>query len=259
MDESMRNVPRNMRKMGMLLFRDAFAEAAYGENLLCVVHMAHAAEILLKARIAQEDPLSIFYNILALSKKGKNTLKFIDLIENGHTYGYAQLPEELEKKTGIKIERQEQYKEFGKIRNQIVHLSISNTEQALDELTLLYALELLDPLVEKFWGRSVFDFIKNDYFCELNSFISMGFFEEKIKKIHPIDERLRRLLGESSKESLERIEIPSGICFSELEEYNPNEIPNEFYESSLNKSEKYNPPENPDELKENYWKDIEKS
>ena len=57
MDQTIRDIPRNMRRTGMLLFRGAFIEACHGENLLCVVHVAHAAEILLKARIAQEDPL----------------------------------------------------------------------------------------------------------------------------------------------------------------------------------------------------------
>ncbi|MTJ52431.1 hypothetical protein FJR38_07000, partial [Anabaena sp. UHCC 0253] len=56
----MKDVPRNMRLTGMFLFRSALIEASRGEIPMCVVHTAHAAEILLKARIAQEHPLLIF-------------------------------------------------------------------------------------------------------------------------------------------------------------------------------------------------------
>lgn len=201
----MRDVPRNMRKTGMLLFRNAFMEAFHGDKLICIVHAAHAAEILLKARIAEEDPLLMFSKLPTPSKGSKEELSLIELLESGHSLSYKDLPDQLEKTTGIKIERLKQYEEFGKIRNQIIHLSMSNTEKAVDELTLLYSLQLLDPLVESFWGRSVFDFIKNDYFYDRDGFLSSGLLEERIKKIHPIDERLRRLLGEGSRKNIEML------------------------------------------------------
>jgi len=51
----MKDVPQNMRREGMFLFRSALMKASRGETPeLCVVHTAHAAEILLKARIAIE-------------------------------------------------------------------------------------------------------------------------------------------------------------------------------------------------------------
>ncbi|MCC5609432.1 hypothetical protein LC612_22315 [Nostoc sp. CHAB 5834] len=204
--QSMKAVPRNMRKTGMLLFRNAFMEACHGDKLICIVHAAHAAEILLKARIAQEHPLLIFSKLPTPAKGSKEDLSLIELLESGRTLGYDELPNQLWATTGIKIERLEQYKEFGRIRNQIIHLSIPNTKKAPDELTLLYSLELLDPLVESFWGRSVFDFIKNDYLYDMDGFLSSGLLEERIKKIHPIDERLRRLLGENSRKNLEILE-----------------------------------------------------
>lgn len=228
-DQSMKDVPRNMRKTGMLLFRDAFMEACHGEKLLCVVHAAHAAEILLKARIAQKDPLLMFSKLPTRPKESNDALSLIELIENGHTLSYKQLPNKLLETTGIKIERLEQYQEFGRIRNQIIHLSIPNSKKALDELTLLYSLELLDPLVESFWGRSVFDFIKNDYFYDRDGFLSSGLLEERIKKIHPIDERLRRLLGEGSRENLEMLEMLNNLP----EIYEADESKNPTFEDYL--------------------------
>lgn len=65
-------------------------------------------------------------------------------------------------------------------------------------LTLDYSLQLLDPLVESFWGKSVFDFIKRNplYIDEFN----IGLIEDKIiNKGLKIDTRLRKLLGEDSK------------------------------------------------------------
>jgi hypothetical protein len=150
--QSMRDISRNMRRTGMLLFRDTFMEACRGEKLLCVVHAAHAAEILLKARIAQEDPLLMFSKLPTRPKESNNALNLIDLIENGHTLKYTQLPNKLLEITGIQIERIDQYQEFGRIRNQIIHLSIPSSKKSLDELTILYSIEVLDPLVESFWG-----------------------------------------------------------------------------------------------------------
>ena len=202
---SMKDVAKNMRRTGMILFRGAFMEAIHGEKLMCVVHAAHAAEILLKARIAQEHPLLIFSK-LPKADPQKDTLTLIDLIESGRTLSYEELPDQLWATTGIRIEIEQinQYREFGRLRNQIIHFSMPNAER-LDELTLHYSLEVLDPLVESFWGKSVIDFITNDpCYGEL---VSTGIFEDSIrKKGFPIDKRLRRLLGDASGSAWESME-----------------------------------------------------
>ena len=77
----LQNVPRKMRLTGMLLFRDGFLEACNGENFLCVVHVAQSAEILLKARIAQENLISIFSkNFSIIITYISNNILSIDLI-----------------------------------------------------------------------------------------------------------------------------------------------------------------------------------
>lgn len=200
---SMKDVPKNMRRTGMLLFRDAFMEALQGEKPMCVMHAAHAAEILLKARIAQEHPLLIFSK-LPKADPNKDALTLIDLLESGRTLSYEELPDQLWATTGIKIERLKQYREFGRLRNQIVHFSMANAD-TLDVLTIRYSLEVLDPLVESFWGRSVIEFITKDPHDYYAGFVDSGLFEDSIRKVVKIDERLRRLLGNASREAWEQM------------------------------------------------------
>ncbi|MBD1907496.1 hypothetical protein NDI37_24945 [Funiculus sociatus GB2-A5] len=202
---SMKDVPRNMRRTGMLLFRDAFMEALESKTPMCVVHAAHAAEILLKARIAQEHPLLIFSK-LPKPNSTKDALTLIDLLEGGRTLSYKELPDQLWATTGIKIKQLDQYRAFGRLRNQIIHFSMTNAK-ALDKLTLSYSLEVLDPLVENFWGRSVIDFITNDPDPYYADSLDTGMLEDSIiEKGFPIDQRLRKLLGDVSREGWEKLQ-----------------------------------------------------
>lgn len=186
----------------MFLFRSAFMEALHHEKPMCVVHAAHAAEILLKARIAQEHPLLIFSKLPKASPT-KDTLTLIDLLENGRTLSYEELPNQLWATTGIRIDKVEQYRAFGRLRNQIIHLSLVNADTREDELTIRYSLEVLDPLVESFWGKSVIDFITNDpYYADD---VYSGSLEQSIRNFFEIDQRLRRLLGDASKRAWEHL------------------------------------------------------
>lgn len=204
--DSIKDVPKNMRLTGMFLFRSAFMEALYGHTPMCIVHAAHAAEILLKARIAQEHPLLIFSKLPKPNENSRNP-SLIDLLEKGRTLSYEELPDQLWNVTGIKIEWIDQYRKFGKLRNQIVHFSMASVKQ-LDILTLKYSLQLLDPLIENFWGKSVIEFIIKDpdpTFDYIGLF-QTGILEEMIvSKGFPIDQRLRRILGEDSRKAWEEI------------------------------------------------------
>ena len=102
---SIENISQTMKRKGMFLFCDSLMEALEPnfDRRKCLVHVAHAAEILLKARIAQEHPLLIFSKIPKPNPEKMN-LTFIDLLENGHTLSYEKLPDRLWATTGIKIE-----------------------------------------------------------------------------------------------------------------------------------------------------------
>ena len=82
-----------------------------------------------------------------------------ELLEKGHTFSYAQLPDQLWATTGTRIDNLEGYKAFGRLRNQIIHFSMAN-EKDLDFQSLEYAVNILDPLVISFWGKSVIDLLK---------------------------------------------------------------------------------------------------
>lgn len=229
------NIPRKMRLTGMLVFRNGFLNACYGEKFLCVIQVAHAAEILLKARIAQENLLSIFLRPSEINLKNNLTqLEWLELVEEKHTIKYSYLPNKLKEVTGINIdiERCEQYKKFGRLRNALVHLGWP-TKQALDEVTIRYSLELLDPLVESFWGRSVFDFIKYDLMSEGCSFLASGFLETKIKEVLPIDARLRRVLGETSEKNIEFMENLQNLPELSIENLNYS-YDDSLYDESIN-------------------------
>ena len=201
--ESIKSISKNMRRTGMLLFRGALIEALNNKTPMCVVHAAHAAEILLKARIAQEHPLLIFSRLPKMDPN-KSSLLLMDLIEGGRTLTYEELPDQLWATTGIKIKGIEQYRKFGRLRNQIIHLSTASAKN-LAKLTTCYSLELIDPMVESFWGSSVIEFIRRDPFSEYASLLHSGILEDKIRKYCQIDNRLRRLLGEGSESSWKRL------------------------------------------------------
>lgn len=239
-----------MRRIGMLLFRSAFIEALQGHTPMCVVHAAHAAEILLKARIAQEHPLLIFSK-LPKSESNRDNLPLIDLLlKDGRTFSYDELPEQLWATTGIKINQVAQYKEFGRLRNQVIHFSMTSAKK-LDQLTLNYSLELLDPLVESFWGKSVIEFIARDH--STSNYISSGILEAHLlDNSFTIDQRLRRLLGDGSQEAYERMRIitedEAGRTF--YESLTPDELEQISQGSTLYDDDDY------DELIENQknWK-----
>ena len=205
-----------MRRMGIVLLKDAVLEAHFKSIPMCVVHAAHAAEILLKARIAQEDPLLIFSKLPNIDATN-DSFTFMDFLERSRTLSYMDLPNRLWEATRIKIENIEEYENFGRLRNQIIHTSMVNAKD-LDVLTLRYSLELLDPLIERFWGRSVIDFIRNDPF-EGCFALSSGMLESSIRNACDIDERLRQILGEESKKAWERMmeQIPPTPTPEELE------------------------------------------
>ena len=203
---------KGMKKTGMFLFQDAFLEALYGktEHSLYVIHITQAAEILLKARIAQEHPLLIFEKLpeMSQSNKSEDALNFHYLIQKGRTFSYSKLPDRLWATTGIKIEKKslEFYNNFGQIRNQLIHFSHTNKSQSeLQELTLNYSIEVLNPLIEEFWNVSIVEFIiKNPKY---HREIINGEFELKICKFFTINEWWREKLGEESKQAFkERIE-----------------------------------------------------
>jgi hypothetical protein len=79
---------------------------------MAVAIAAHGAEIVTKARIAQEHPLLLF-NQLPKSTNAPGQLTVTELFEHGRTIQYSELPETLWATTGIRMARVDQYQRFG--------------------------------------------------------------------------------------------------------------------------------------------------
>ena len=98
MNNELRNVAENMRELGLGALTHANRHAAYQDIVndkwaeLSVLQAAHAAEILIKAKIAEEHPLLIFEKFPKITD---DNLSLLSLFEDGHTIEWSQLPNRL--------------------------------------------------------------------------------------------------------------------------------------------------------------------
>jgi len=119
MHKELRAIHDHMLKLGKAALAHASYHACFhsfeGEmwEELSVLQAAHAAEIFIKARIAQEHPLLIFEKIPRSTQVDLELLSFKDLVKSARTIQYSELPERLWAATGIKILNVELYKSFG--------------------------------------------------------------------------------------------------------------------------------------------------
>jgi hypothetical protein len=129
MDDSLKDVPINMIRLGLGALAHAnwhahyFSEENRAWSELSVIQAAHAAEILIKARIAEEHPLLIFEKTHKSSLDKEQRLTYQQLVERGKTFQYFDLPDRLWATTGIVLPKLEMYLEFGKLRNAIQHFA----------------------------------------------------------------------------------------------------------------------------------------
>ena len=162
MNSNLEGIWEHMRELGLGALAHANRHAAYSslENSrwpeLSVLQAAHAAEILLKARIAQEHPLLIF-ETLPKPTKDCGLLDMKELFEKGKTVDWSDLPARLWATTGIKLENENLYREFGKLRNGIQHFSLpTNVDPAYETLKFIYGI--IDPFINKCWGLYAVDY-----------------------------------------------------------------------------------------------------
>lgn len=125
-------------------------EYGYYGSELAVLIAAHAAEILLKSRIAEEHPLLIFSQIP--KSKESNLLEIKALFESGRTIQYQDIPERLWATTGYKLKRLDLYEQFGKLRNNIQHFAPPKSDNFLTQATLEFIFKVIDPCLQDFWG-----------------------------------------------------------------------------------------------------------
>jgi hypothetical protein len=184
MNPETKQVSQHMKEFGLHILGRAIYDATFSEmtrpfaHMLSVVHAAHGAEILIKARIAEEHPLLIFKSY-PKSNTTKDVLSIKELFKYGRTLMYSELPEVLWATTGYRIKELDRYQKFGDLRNIIVQISADPDCEASTE-TLKFALEVLDYIVQDFWGESLI------YYSQEwdDAIISDGYLQEQIDQLN---------------------------------------------------------------------------
>lgn len=154
-----RQVPEHMRQFGMAILGRAVYDLTFSEMMSPYKHAmavgiaAQGAEIVIKARIAQEHPLLLFSQ-LPKSANAEDMLTVLDLFEHGRTVQYSELPEVLWASTGIRMARVQQYQQFGRLRNATVHFAARGDVDLHGE-ALRFLFEVMEPLVQAFWSESM--------------------------------------------------------------------------------------------------------
>ena len=115
MDQSMLAISEHMRDFGLSLLARGVVDATFSEyynpsaHAISVAICSQAAEILIKARIAQEHPLLIFSKLPKLKNINDRNLELQDLFEHGRTLMYSELPDLLWATTGYRVANLERY------------------------------------------------------------------------------------------------------------------------------------------------------
>jgi len=168
-----------MKEFGLSLLGRAIHDATYNETCRPFAHAstitlaAQAAEILIKARIAEEHPLLIFSKLPSQSS-AQDSLTIADLFEYGKSYAYEELPNLLWATTSFRIDKLEEYKNFGRLRNRIMHFAVPDIELA-DE-TLRFSINVLEPLIEKFWDETAIRYAEDWD----DVIVSEGYFKDRL-------------------------------------------------------------------------------
>lgn len=165
MNPALNGIWEHILDLGLGALAHANRHAAYAAmsnhrwHDLSVLQAAHAAELLIKARIAQEHPLLIFESLPRSTqvqvKEGHLDLE--DLFQQGRTFQWQDLPERLWATTGIHIPDKDKYDKFGKLRNGIQHFASSQQIEPSHE-TLSFVFDFIDPFINQCWELYAIDY-----------------------------------------------------------------------------------------------------
>jgi hypothetical protein len=155
-------VPKHMIGLGLGALAHANWHANYysHENEywseLSVLQAAHACEVLIKARIAEEHPLLIFEQLPKTDANGV-PLSLERLVESGRTFQFVDLPDRLWATTGIRLPGVECYRAFGRLRNTIQHFTVPE-EVNVSMKAARFIYEVIDPFIHSCWDLYAVDF-----------------------------------------------------------------------------------------------------
>ncbi|HIF5875090.1 TPA: hypothetical protein ACX3FO_004437 [Vibrio parahaemolyticus] len=166
MNPELKNISDHIHYMGIGVLSQAQRNSMYtsygydsllDEGVYGVLQAAHAAELIIKAAIAEQHPLLIFSS-LPKSRKGDDSfLSLSDLFESGKTIQYSELPEKLWAATGYKIEDIGLFNSFGKLRNCIQHFATPDIDLRTETSRFIYLV--IDPILEHFWGEYAVEYV----------------------------------------------------------------------------------------------------
>lgn len=186
-----REVALHMRQFGLAVLGRALHDATFAEigapfvHALAVVHAAHGAEVVIKARIAEEHPLLILERLPG-QKSTPGTLTLQELFLHGRSHDYGALPQILWAATGHRVPDLSQYEAFGRLRNRIVHFAVPNGD--LSGETIRYCLQVVEPMLYDFWDVSCMEHA--DDWDEVT--VSEGYFAGRVASLElDLDERVR--------------------------------------------------------------------
>ena len=164
MNKDTKNMVPHMREYGLYVLGQSLEHATFVEmgnpyfHAIATVQAAQAAEIIIKARIAQEHPLLIFSSLPKTSPDDNKLLDINELLIKGRTYTYFELPDILWATTGYRIKNADLYLEFGKLRNILQHL-LRPPDEELDIKTLMFVFKVLEPMINEFWNDTCINYI----------------------------------------------------------------------------------------------------
>lgn len=129
---------------------------------LSVLQAAHAAELLIKSRIAQEHPLLIFEQLpRSPDADSPPEIDLAQLVARGRTIQYTDLPDRLWAAAGVRVPDVAQYQEFGRLRNAIQHF-VPPPQAQPSEQTIRFIYGVLDRFISECWGLFAIDY-NEDY------------------------------------------------------------------------------------------------
>ncbi|MFM5500087.1 MULTISPECIES: hypothetical protein [Aeromonas] len=169
MNPELKNISEHILAMGIGVLSQAQKNVFYtsygydsrlDEGVYGVLQAAHAAELIIKAAIAEQHPLLIFSSLPKSTKEEDGFLSLNDLFESGKTIQYVDLPERLWAATGYKIEAIDLFNRFGKLRNCIQHFATPDRDLRTETTYFIY--NVIDPILEYFWSKYAIEYVDLD-------------------------------------------------------------------------------------------------
>jgi hypothetical protein len=184
-------------------------------NDLSILQAAHAAELIIKARIAQEHPLLIFDQLPRPTTTHSKPPDLKDLFEQGRTFQWSDLPDRLWAVTGLPIPDRKLFDKFGNLRNGIQHFA---TVQGLDASyeTLQFVFTVIDPFIHDCWNLFAIDYNEDyepyQYFTSalVNRKILFLVSPEAASQFQDWEVDWSEVKGQYRKEMLERVRNAGG-------------------------------------------------